>query len=70
MDSVEARETLRTRSDELARIVTAMHPLVGKLGNATAQGEIFRALFELTKQIEVVKKHLIRLEKANSSTVL
>ena len=35
-----------------------------------AQGEILRALFELTKQVEVVKKHLIRIEKGDGSTLV
>jgi hypothetical protein len=43
---------------------------VPKLGDAAAQGEIYKALFELTKQVEVVKKHLLKLEKRDDSTVL
>jgi hypothetical protein len=35
-----------------------------------AQAEILKALFELTKQVEVVKKHLIRLEKDDGSTLV
>ncbi len=70
MSPAEATKTLRSRSDEISVIVTAMHPVVRDLGHPAAQGEILRALFELTKQVEVVKKHLIRLEKGDNSTVL
>ena len=35
-----------------------------------AQAEILKALFELTKQVEVVKKHLIRLEKDDGSALV
>ena len=66
----EAITELRTKSEEIGRIVTSMHPVVPKLGDATAQGEIYKALFELTKQVEVVKKHLLKLEKRDDSTVL
>jgi hypothetical protein len=66
----EAIEGLRARSEEIGRVVTAMHPLVGKLGDAPAQNEIIRALFELTKQVEVIKKHLLKLQKRDDSTVL
>ena len=47
-----------------------MHPSVKQLGNPAAQGEILKALFELTKQVEVVTKQLLRLEKQDDSTVL
>lgn len=70
MSPAEATKTLRSRSDEISAIVTAMHPVVRDLGHLAVQGEILRALFELTKQVEVVKKHLIRLEKGDHSTVL
>ncbi|MGZ8901125.1 MAG: hypothetical protein ACXW3Z_13610 [Limisphaerales bacterium] len=66
----EAIAELRTKSEEIGRIVTSMHPVVPKLGDAPAQGEIYKALFELTKQVEVVKKHLLKLEKRDDSTVL
>lgn len=66
----EAISELRMRSEEIGRLVTGMHPVVPKLGDAAAQGEIYKALFELTKQVEVVKKHLLKLEKRDDSTVL
>lgn len=47
-----------------------MHPALPRLGDAGTQGEILKALFELTKQVEVVKKHLIRLEKDDGSTLV
>ena len=51
-------------------MVTSMHPLVPKLGDSAAQGEIYKALFELTKQVEVVKKHLLKIEKRDDSSLL
>jgi hypothetical protein len=47
-----------------------MHPLAPKLGDPAAQAEIFKALFELTKQVEVIKKHLLKLEKRDGGSVL
>ena len=66
----EAIAELRTKSEEIGRTITSMHPVVPKLGDALAQGEIYKALFELTKQVEVVKKHLLKLEKRDDSTIL
>jgi hypothetical protein len=70
MNPKEATAELRTRSHEIARVITAMHPLVSQLNDPTVQGEILRALFELTKQTEVVKKQLLRLEKRDESALL
>lgn len=70
MSPTEAIGELRNRSNEIAKSVTAMHPTVKHLGNPAAQGEIVRALFELTKQVEIVKKQLLKLEKQDNSTLL
>ena len=47
-----------------------MHPAVNHLANPPIQTEVFRALFELTRQVEVVKKHLIRHQKGDDSKLL
>jgi hypothetical protein len=70
MEKPEAIHELRSKCDEISRQITAMHPAVPKLQDASAQNEIIRALFELTKNVEVVKKQLLRLEKRDDSTVL
>ena len=70
MDKSEAIRDLRAKCDELSRQITAMHPVVPKLQDAPTQNEVIRALFELTKNVEVVKKQLLRLEKRDDSTVL
>lgn len=70
MNKEEAIRDLRARSEEIGKVVTAMHPVVPKLGDPPTQNEILRALFELTKQVEVVKKQLLRLEKRDDSTAL
>jgi hypothetical protein len=61
---------IRGRADQIARLVTEMHPLSRQLQKPDAQSEIFKALFELTKQVEVVKKQLLRIEKEDSSKLL
>jgi hypothetical protein len=70
VDRNAALQELRQNAHEIAARVTAMHPVVPRLGDAATQGEVIRALFELTKQVEVVKKHLIRLEKDDGSTLV
>ncbi|MEN9546965.1 MAG: hypothetical protein RLZZ356_1697 [Verrucomicrobiota bacterium] len=70
MDRTEAMGQMRAMCNELGNTVTRLHPLVPRLNAPPAQAEILKALFELTKQVEVVKKHLIRLEKDDANTVL
>lgn len=61
---------MRQRIDQMSRLVTELHPLTAKLGKPEAQNEILKALFELTKQVEVVKKQLLRVEKGDDSKLL
>ena len=61
---------IRERVNQVASQITAIHPLVPKLADPPTQAELFKALFELTKQVEVVKKHLLKLEHRDDSTDL
>ena len=63
-------EDIRGQVNQIASIVTAIHPLVPKLADPPTQAELFKALFELTKQVEIVKKHLLKLEHRDDSTAL
>lgn len=63
-------EQIRITGNQIANLITRIHPLVSKLADPPTQNEILRALFELTKQVEVVKKHLLKLEKRDDSEAL
>lgn len=70
MERPEVIRQMREHSNQIAAQVTAMHPLVPRLADAPAQAEVFKALFELTRQVEVVKKQLLKLEKGDASSLL
>jgi hypothetical protein len=70
MDRATTITQLRGDCDQISRLVTQMHPALPRLGDAGTQSEILKALFELTKQVEVVKKQLMRLEKRDDSAEL
>ncbi len=70
MKQTSAIDELRSRAEEIARSVTAMHPLVPRLDHPAAQNDVLRALFELTKQVEVVKKQLLIVQKRDESKLL
>jgi len=63
-------QDIRDRTNQIATQVTAIHPLVPKLADPPTQAELLRALFELTKQVEIVKKHLLKLERRDDSAAL
>ena len=63
-------EEIRQQANQIAALVTAMHPLVPKLEDPPTQRALLRALFELTNQVEVVKKNLLKLEKRDDSALL
>jgi hypothetical protein len=70
MDPTTATSLIRTETAVLAATVTKIHPLVSGLGDPPVQAEILKALFELTKQVEVIKKNLMRLEKRDENALL
>lgn len=61
---------VREKINQIGSTITSIHPLVPKLQDVPTQNELLRALFELTKQVEVIKKHLLKLEKRDESTLL
>src|SRR5438477_743758 len=70
MERTAAIQAIRDKTNQIASIITGIHPLVPKLTDPATQGELLKALFELTKQVEVVKKHLLNLEKGDDSALL
>ncbi len=70
MNRLDAIRDMRTTCNEISNGITRLHPCVPALADPPTQTGIIKALFELTKQVEVVKKHLIRLEKGDGSTLL
>ena len=70
MDRVAAIKQIREVCNNVARELMRIHPAVPALAEKEAQDEIFRTLFELTKQVEVIKKRLAKLEAKDESSLL
>ena len=70
MDRATASNQLREHCNTVAVTVMKMHPLLKDLGDDATKGEIVKALFEITKNVEVVKKQVMRLERRDDSTLL
>ena len=70
MEKSPAIPEVREKINQIGALITSLHPLVPKLNDPPTQNELLRALFELTKQVEVIKKHLLKLEKRDESSLL
>ncbi len=70
MDRPAAIAAIRTACHALAAGVTSIHPLLPALADEPIKAEIVKALYELTKNVEVVKKQIMRLEKRDDSALL
>ena len=70
MDRSSAIASIRQECLLLSASITRIHPLVPGLLDAPVQAEVLKALFELTKQVETVKKQIMRLEKRDESAEL
>jgi len=70
MDRPTAIRDIRERCNNIAGAVTGLHPLVPMLADKPTQDEIYKALFALTREVEVVKKQLLKLERRDESSAL
>lgn len=70
MDRSTAIQQIRDACNQLASGVTRIHPLLPALGDEATRNEIIKAIFELTKNVETVKKQVMRLEKRDDSALL
>lgn len=67
MDKPAAIEQIRSVCNTVTKELMKIHPAVAALQDQEAQAEILRAVFELTKQVETIKKRLLRLQARDES---
>jgi hypothetical protein len=70
MTRAEASQQIREHCNSTGVAVMKIHPLLNALGDDATKGEIVKALYEVTKNIEVVKKQLMRLEKRDDNALV
>ncbi|HXU77820.1 MAG TPA: hypothetical protein VN794_14705 [Methylomirabilota bacterium] len=70
MDSQAAIGQIRQACKAMVGDLMKIHPAVPDLGNKPAQDEIYKVLFEITKQVEIIKKLLAKLEKGGDTPLL
>ncbi|MSR66957.1 MAG: hypothetical protein EXS24_06245 [Pedosphaera sp.] len=67
MDRITATEQIRAACKTIALEQMKIHPAVPGLADKETQDEIYKTLYEMTKQVEVIKKRLAKLEKGEST---
>lgn len=70
MDPITAKQQLREHCNTISITTMKIHPLLKNLGDEAAKAEILKALHEVTKHIETIKKQLMRTEQRDESTLL
>ena len=70
MDKAAAIKQIRDVCNAVSRELMRLHPAVPPLTDKEAQDEIYKTIFELTKNVEVIKKRLARLEAKDDSALL
>lgn len=70
MDRPTAIAHMRQVCNQLSTGVTSLHPMVPALEDKPTQDELFKTLFNLTREVEAVKKLLLKLERRDDSSLL
>jgi hypothetical protein len=70
MDRATASQQIRDLCNTISSAGMKLHPLLPALADEPTKAEIVKALFEITKNVEVVKKQVMRLEKRDDSALL
>jgi len=70
MDRATAAQQIRELCNSISTAGMKLHPLLPALDDEPTKAEIVKAIFEITKNVEVVKKQVMRLEKRDDSALL
>jgi hypothetical protein len=66
MEREQAVQIIKHSCGAISAELTRLHPAVGALGDQPIQDEMIKALFQLTKDLETVKK-LVRKSEQGAS---
>ena len=70
MDRQTATDQIRAVCDNIARELMKVHPAVPALKHEETQKVLYETLYELTKNVETIKKKLNRLHATDDSKLL
>ena len=70
MDNQSAIGQIRDACNKIGVELMRIHPAVPALRDKQSQDELYKILFEITKQVEVIKKRLGKLEAGTETPEL
>ena len=70
MDTTAAIAQIRQACKNMVTELMRIHPAVPGLGNKEVQDELYKTLFEITRNVEVIKKRLAKLESGSDTPEL
>lgn len=70
MDRTTGIAQIKLACKNIAVELMKIHPAVPALADQATQDEIYKTLFELTREVETIKKRVGKLERADNSTDL
>ncbi len=69
-EEVNAISTIKEACHRIAHEMMTLQPAIGKLSNEKVRSGLYETIYQLTAQVESVKKQVIRHEKGDASKVL
>jgi hypothetical protein len=67
MDRAAAIEQLRSACNNISREMMRLNPAITALGEPALQDELYKASYELTKQVEVLKKRVVKIQSGTDT---
>ncbi|MDE2681013.1 MAG: hypothetical protein OSB29_06580 [Verrucomicrobiota bacterium] len=68
MTRPEASEKIKAHCKIIALEMMELNPSIGSLDDEATQEALYEASYALTKQLEIIKKKVIQLERRDGST--
>lgn len=70
METPTLPEEIRAACNRIAGEVTALHRAAARLPDGPARAEVLKALFELTRHVEIIKKQVKGLESGDATRLV
>lgn len=67
MNRAEASEQIKASCKTIALEMMDLNPAIAHLDDVPTKEALFEASYELTKQLEIIKKRVIKLERSGDS---
>ena len=70
MDQPEAIDQIKEACRGIALDLTKLNPAIPHLNDKAVQTELYETIYRITKDLEIIKKRVIRLESAQDTPLV